>query len=112
MDIDCEKVIDKLDNIEDYFSINFQNILIMRVIQNILCEMLIGRRKKVYTDSFCEVTNIRKDVRNSSSSFYGLLHEMVSNEPFINQVISYINKKVEMNCSTVTDYIIEYSNII
>ena len=37
---------------------------------------------------------------------------MVLKEPFINQEIIYIVEKGEMNCSTVTDYISEYLNII
>ena len=36
---------------------------------------------------------------------------MVSKEPFINQDISYINEKCEMNCFTIYDYI-TYFNII
>ena len=68
--------------------------------------MLIGGRKTVYADSFFEVTHIRKDVQNYSSGFYGLLHEMVSTEQFIKQEISFIKKKSETNCSTVSDYTI------
>ena len=66
--------------------------------------MLIGGRKIVYPDWFFEVTNIRKDVKNDSSEFYGLLHKMVPKEPFINQEISHINEKGEMNNPAVSDY--------
>ena len=69
------------------------------------CEMLIGGRKTVFTDSFFEVNNIRNDVKNNSSEFYGLLHEMVLNDLFINQEISYINDDGEMNFYNVTYYI-------
>ena len=58
------------------------------------------------------MTNIRRDFQNDSSEFYGLIHEMVSREPFIDQEISYINEKGEINCSTVTDYTTGNLNII
>ena len=51
-------------------------------------------------------------MQNDSSDFDGLLHEMVSKEPFINQEISYINKKGDMNCSIVSNYITKHINII
>ena len=78
-------MIEELDDSEDGFSSNLQKILILQLIQNIICKNLIVGRKTVYTDSFFEVTNIRKDMQNYSSKFGVLLHEVVSKEPFINQ---------------------------
>ena len=37
---------------------------------------------------------------------------MVSKEPFINKEVGYIIEKTEMNCTTVSDYIIVFINII
>ena len=76
------------------------------------CEMLIGGRKVVYTNSFFEVNNIMKNLQNESSEFNGLLYVMLSKKPFINQDISYINGKGEMKFSTVSDYIKEFCIII
>ena len=112
MNIDCEKIIDDLDGSEDEFISYFQKILIMRVIQQIFYEMLICGRKLVYTDSFFEATNIMKNVQNYSSEFDGLFHKMASKEPFINQKISYINRKSEIKISIVSNDIKEFLSII
>ena len=50
--IDCDKIIEELDKIENGFSSIFQKILILRVVQQFFCEMLIGGRKTVFTNSF------------------------------------------------------------
>ena len=73
--------------------------------------MLIGGRKIVNTDSFYEATNIRENVQNDSSEFEGLLHEMMSKEPFINQEISYINFDGERKLSTVSNFINAFLSI-
>ena len=44
-------------------------------------------------------------MKNYSFVFEGLLHEMMSKEPYKNQEMSYINDKIEMNYSAVSDYI-------
>ena len=67
LNINCDKKIDVLDESEDEIISNIQKIMIMRVIQRIFCEILIGESKIVLTDSFFKVTNIRMDVRNYSS---------------------------------------------
>ena len=105
MNIDCEKIIKYLDDSEYKFRSNYQKVLILKIIQHIFCEILIGGRNNVYTDSFFKVTNIRKNVQNYSSEFDGLIHKMVSKEPFINQEIIYINGKDELELYTVSDYI-------
>ena len=64
-----------------------------------------------FTNSFFEVINISKNVQIYSSKFDGLLHGLVSNETFINQQNSYINKNDEMNYSTVSDYTTEVLSI-
>ena len=51
-------------------------------------------------------------MENYPSEFDGLLHEMVPKEPFMNQETIYMNKKGDINCSTVTDYTTENLNII
>ena len=66
--------------------------------------MLIGGRKIVFTDSFFEATITRKNVQNDSSEFEGLLHEMMSKEPFINKEMSCINFDGERKLSTVSNF--------
>ena len=95
MNIDCDKIIEDLDNSEDDYRSYTQKIMILQVIQQISCEMLVGGRKIVYTDLFFEVANIRKNVQNYSSEFEGLLHEMMSNKPFMIPDICYINENCE-----------------
>ena len=46
------KNINNLNDSGDDFRSYFQKIVILRVVQQIFCEMLIGGRKIVYTDSF------------------------------------------------------------
>ena len=67
--------------------------------------MLIGGRKIVNSDISFEVTNIRTNVQNDSSEFEGLLHEIVSKNPFVIQVICYINGNGEIKLCTVSAYI-------
>ena len=65
--------------------------------------MLIGGRKIVYTHSFFLSHKYQKNVQNDSSEFEGLLHEIMSKKPFINQEISYINIDDEIKLSTVSN---------
>ena len=71
-----------MDNNKNDFKGYIQKIIILQVIQQIFCEMLIGGRKIVYTDTFFGVTNVRTNVQNDSSEFEELLQEMVSKKPF------------------------------
>ena len=105
MNIDCEKIIENMDNIEDDYRGYIQKIMILQVIQLFFCEMLIGGRKIVNNDIFFEVTNIRTNVQNDSSEFEGLLNKMVSKKPFMIQVICYINENDKRNLRTVSAYI-------
>ena len=59
MNIDCEKIIEHMDNIKDYYRGYIQKIMILQVIQQIFCEMLIGGRNVFNSDMFFSVTNIR-----------------------------------------------------
>ena len=59
MNIDCEKMINNFDDSGEHFRSYFEKIVILRVVQKIFCEMLIGRRNFIYTDSFFDVTNIK-----------------------------------------------------
>ena len=43
--MDCEKMLTNLDNSIDDYNGNLQKIMILQVIQQILCEMLIGGGK-------------------------------------------------------------------
>ena len=43
MNIDCEKIIQKMDKSRDDYIGYIQKIMILQVIQQIICEMLIGR---------------------------------------------------------------------
>ena len=52
MNIDGEKVIEHMNNIEDDYIGYIQKIMIPQVMQQILCEMLIGGRKMVNSDIF------------------------------------------------------------
>ena len=79
------EIIENLDNSTDDCNGYVQKIMIMQVIQQILCEMLIGGRKIVNSGVFFSVANIRTNFQNDSSKFEGLRHEMVSEKPFINQ---------------------------
>ena len=74
MNIDCEKIIENMDNSEDDYIGYIQKIMILQVIQLIFCKNLIGGRKIVNNDIFFEVTNIRTNVQNYSSEFEVLLH--------------------------------------
>ena len=87
MNIDCEKIIESLDNSKDYYRGYIQKIMILQVIQQNFCEMLIDGRKIVNGDVFFKATNIRKNVQNDSSEFEGLIHKMVPKKPFMIQVI-------------------------
>ena len=78
MNIDCEKMSTNFDNSIDDYNGNFQNIMILQVIQQFFCEMLIVGRKVVNSDVFFSITNIRTNVQNESSEFEGIIHKMVS----------------------------------
>ena len=52
--------------------------MILKVIQQIFGEMLIGGRKIVNSDMFFEVNNIKTNIQNSSSWFEGLHHNQVT----------------------------------
>ena len=45
MNIDCDKIIENLDNSEDNLRCHIQTIMILQVIRHIFCEMIIGGRK-------------------------------------------------------------------
>ena len=66
--------------------------------------MLIGGRKIVNSEFFFEVTNIRTNFQNYSLNFEELLHEMVSQKPFISQDICYIIGNGERKLCTVSAY--------
>ena len=52
MNIDCEKITEHMDNSEYDYRGYIQKIMILQVIQQIFCEMLIGRGKNVNSDMF------------------------------------------------------------
>ena len=85
MNIDCEKTIEHIDNIEDDYRVYMQKIMILQVIQPFFFKVLIGGRKNVNSDMLFGVANIRKNVQNDSSEFGGFLHKMVSKKPFMSQ---------------------------
>ena len=74
MNNDCEKIKENLDNSKDDYTCYITKTVILKFIQHIFCEMLIGGRKIVNGDIFFGVTNIRTNVQNYSSGFEGLLH--------------------------------------
>ena len=51
MNIDCDMMLRNLDNILDDYNSHIQKIMILKVIQNMFCEMLIGGRKVVNSDN-------------------------------------------------------------
>ena len=63
MNTNCDKITENLDNSEDEYGSDFQKIMILKVIQQIFCEIIIGDRKYFYTNLFFEVTNTRKNVK-------------------------------------------------
>ena len=111
MNIDCEILLTNLENSTDDYNGNLQKIMILQVIQQILCEMLIGG-KIVNSDVFFLVTNIRTNVQNGSSDFEGIIHEMVSHKPFSNQEICHIDLNGEKIICTVSTYIKEFLIIV
>ena len=76
--------------------------MILRVIQQICCEMLIGGEEIVNSDVFFLVTNITTNVQNDSSEFEGLIQEMVSLKIFSNQEICHIDLNGEKRICTVS----------
>ena len=50
MNIDCDRMLTNIDNSIDDYNGHIQKIMILRVIQQIFCEMLIGGRKIVNSD--------------------------------------------------------------
>ena len=52
MNIDCDKIIENMDNIEDDYRGYIQKIMILQVIQQIFCEILIGGKRNVDSDMF------------------------------------------------------------
>ena len=62
MNIDCDIMLTNLDNSLDDYNGHIQKIMILQVIQQILCEMLIGGRKIVNNDNVVLITNIRTNV--------------------------------------------------
>ena len=50
MNIDCDRMLKNIDNSTDDYNGHIQKIMILQVIQQIFCEMLIGRRKIVNSD--------------------------------------------------------------
>ena len=61
---------------------------------------------------FFSVTTIRTNSQNGSSEFESLLHEMVSQKPFINQEICHINLNGERIICTVLKYIKLFLSIV
>ena len=112
MNTDCEKVIEHMENREDYYKGYIQKIMILQVIQHIFCEMLIGGRKISNSVIFFEGANIRTNVQNDCSEFGGLLHEMVSKKTFMSQEMCYINGDGERKLCTVSEYIKEFLRIL
>ena len=95
MNIDCENVLENLDNSTYDYRGHIQKIMILQVIQLIFCEMLIGGRKIVNSDDIVLITNIRTNVQEDSSEFEALIHEMISFELFSNQEICHIGLNVK-----------------
>ena len=52
MNIDCDRMLTNMDNRTEDYNGHLQNFLIMQVIQQVLCEMLIGGEKIVNSDGF------------------------------------------------------------
>ena len=52
MNIDCDRMLTNIDNNTDDYNGNIQKIIILQVIQQIFCEILIGREKTVKSDGF------------------------------------------------------------
>ena len=83
MNIDCENIIENLDNSTTDYRGYIQKVMILQVIQHIPCEMLISGRNIVNRDMFFEVTNIRTNVQNYSFELEGLLHKLCKNKPYM-----------------------------
>ena len=55
MSIDCDKIIENMDNSADIYRGYTQKMIILQVIQQIFCEMVIGGRKIVNSDIFSKL---------------------------------------------------------
>ena len=86
LNINCDKIVEQLDDSKDEFSTKFQNITIVQVIQ-IFFEMFVCGRRKVLKQLYFEVTSIRENLQKDSYEFNELLHEVVSKELCISQNI-------------------------
>ena len=62
MNIHCDKNIENLDNSEDDYRRYTQNIVILKLIQKIFCEMIIVGRNIAYTYSLFDLTIVRENV--------------------------------------------------
>ena len=51
MNIDCDMMLGNLDNSLDDYNSHIQKIMILKVIQKMFCEMLIGGRKVVNSNN-------------------------------------------------------------
>ena len=58
------------------------------------------------------VTNIKTNVQNDSSEFEGIIHEILSQKPFINQYICHLNLDGEKSICTVSTYIKQFLSIV
>ena len=102
MNIDCDRMLTNIDNSTDDYNGHMQNILISKVIQQILCEMLIEGKKIMNSDGIFLIANIRKNVQEDYSEFEELIHEMISLELFSNQDICNIDLNGEKRIFTVS----------
>ena len=55
MNIDCEKIIENLDNSENNYRGYIQKIIILQVIQHIFCVILVSERKLLTVICFSEL---------------------------------------------------------
>ena len=104
MNIDCDMMLRNLDNSLDDYNSHIQKIMILKVIQNMFCEMLIGGRKVVNSDNIVLLTNIRANVQEDFSEFEALIQEMISSELFSNQDIFHIDLNDEKRIIYVSTY--------
>ena len=74
-----------MNNNKDGYIYCIQKIIILQVIQEVFREILIGGRKLLALICFLESLISGQMLNMILHHFEGLLHEMVSNKPFMSQ---------------------------
>ena len=67
------------------FAPHYQNITIVKKLQNCFDEMYLGGKKTIYSNELFIITNIRIDCQMGADDFEGLLYTILSENHLKNQ---------------------------